>query len=196
MVLLAGLSALVVVMGIGRFAYTPILPLMQDGEGFSEAVAGLIAMANYAGYFLAALFSFVFTKRGVRTVWLRTHFMLNVLTTGAMGWVESVPLWIIIRFLSGWSSGIVFVITSNMVLEPVVVRSHIQRGRPGDCVIRNGGASVERLGRMAWRLVGADGIQRFGRAAHLVWIAGCQFAIIKKCIRKAEDECRPEFFPK
>ncbi len=116
-VVLAGLSALAVVMGIGRFAYTPILPLMQAEEGFSEAVAGFVAAANYAGYFVAALFSFFFSQRERRSFWLRVHFVLNVVTTGLMGWVDEVAGWVVIRFLSGWSSGVVFVLCSNMVLD-------------------------------------------------------------------------------
>jgi MFS family permease len=121
MVLLAGMSALAVVMGIGRFAYTPILPLMQAGEGFSETVAGLVASANYGGYFLAALFSAFFSWPGGRTVWLRSHLVLNVLTTGIMGWLSDAVAWGVIRFLSGWSSGVVFVLSSNMVLDRLSV---------------------------------------------------------------------------
>lgn len=116
-VLSAGFLALAVAMGIGRFAYTPILPLMQAGEGFSEAAAGLIAMANYGGYFLAALFSSYITKFGGRTVWLRTHLLLSVLTTGFMGWWDHAAAWGVIRFLSGWSSGVVFVLSTNIVLD-------------------------------------------------------------------------------
>jgi hypothetical protein len=51
----AGVVALAVAMGIGRFAFTPLLPLMlRDGalEGGSGATW---AAANYAGYLLGAL---------------------------------------------------------------------------------------------------------------------------------------------
>ena len=46
----AGLAALAVAMGIGRFAFTPILPMMQDDAGLSIADGGWLASANYAGY--------------------------------------------------------------------------------------------------------------------------------------------------
>lgn len=116
-VILAGLSALAVAMGIGRFAYTPILPLMQADRGFSETVAGLVAAANYLGYFLAALCSSLFSQRHSRTFWLQIHLVLNMLTTGIMGWVDQAATWAVIRFLSGWSSGVVFVLSSNIVLD-------------------------------------------------------------------------------
>lgn len=41
-------------MGIGRFAFTPILPMMQ-AEGLSLAAGGWLASANYAGYLAGAL---------------------------------------------------------------------------------------------------------------------------------------------
>ena len=35
-----GFLALVIAMGVGRFAYTPLLPTMQNQFGFSDEVAG------------------------------------------------------------------------------------------------------------------------------------------------------------
>jgi hypothetical protein len=51
---LVGLAALAIGMGIGRFAFTPILPMMQ-AEGLSLAAGGWLASANYAGYLAGAL---------------------------------------------------------------------------------------------------------------------------------------------
>ena len=47
---LAGLLSLAVAMGIGRFAFTPMIPLMlQDGQ-LDVAAGGWVAAANCAGY--------------------------------------------------------------------------------------------------------------------------------------------------
>src|SRR5207247_6105909 len=51
----AGLAALAVAMGIGRFAFTPILPMMQQDAGVSIAAGAWLASANYLGYLLGAL---------------------------------------------------------------------------------------------------------------------------------------------
>ena len=45
----AGLAALAVAMGIGRFAFTPILPMMQQDAGLTVAGGGWLASANYLG---------------------------------------------------------------------------------------------------------------------------------------------------
>ncbi|MFZ5557776.1 MAG: YbfB/YjiJ family MFS transporter, partial [Pseudomonadota bacterium] len=56
-----GLLALAAAMGIGRFAFTPVLPMMRADAGLSLAAAGWLASANYVGYFVGAL----------AAVWLR-----------------------------------------------------------------------------------------------------------------------------
>ena len=53
----AGLAALAVAMGIGRFAFTPMLPMMQDDAGVSLAQGGYLASANYLGYLAGALWA-------------------------------------------------------------------------------------------------------------------------------------------
>src|SRR5712691_12746253 len=56
-VALAGLTAIVVAMGIGRFAFTPILPMMQQDAGLSVAGGGWLASANYFGFLLGAVWA-------------------------------------------------------------------------------------------------------------------------------------------
>ncbi|WP_026680534.1 YbfB/YjiJ family MFS transporter [Virgibacillus salarius] len=53
--LVAGMASLMIVMGIGRIAYTPILPFMQHDVHLSEKMAGYLASSNYLGYLFGAL---------------------------------------------------------------------------------------------------------------------------------------------
>ena len=54
-IIASGLVALAVAMGIGRFAFTPLLPLMVRDGSLSPAAGTEWAAANYVGYFLGAL---------------------------------------------------------------------------------------------------------------------------------------------
>src|SRR5262245_32762688 len=54
---MAGLAALAVAMGVGRFAFTPLLPMMQQDAGLTVAAGGALASANYVGYLAGALWA-------------------------------------------------------------------------------------------------------------------------------------------
>lgn len=114
---IGGLCALMVVMGIGRFVYTALLPGMMETYGFNANVAGTMAAWNYAGY-LAGVIATRKETPGMRRYLLFTGFLsLSLLTTAAMGFVTTNTLWHIIRFLSGFASGACFVLCSAIVLD-------------------------------------------------------------------------------
>ena len=76
--LFGGIAALIIVHGIGRFAYTPILPLMRE-DGLTLQQGGWLAAANYVGYLLGALFT-VFSH-GDRIQRLRGGLLVSIATT-------------------------------------------------------------------------------------------------------------------
>ena len=58
---IAGICAVALALGIGRFSYTPILPFMRESLDLSFSQAGIIGSWNYFGYLLgsfAILFPF------------------------------------------------------------------------------------------------------------------------------------------
>ncbi|MCZ8516573.1 YbfB/YjiJ family MFS transporter [Paenibacillus filicis] len=115
-VLLGGIAALMVAMGIGRFAFTPILPMMMEHHLFSAAGAGYLASSNYLGYLIGA---FVLTLVQVksRSILLFAGLIVSIATTWGMGEFHSLEAWLVLRFLSGLASAVVFVITSSMVMD-------------------------------------------------------------------------------
>ncbi|MEM8876615.1 MAG: YbfB/YjiJ family MFS transporter [Pseudomonadota bacterium] len=117
----AGLLCLVVAMGVGRFAYTPILPDMVSSIGLSATQAGAIASANYFGYLVGALIlSFRGTFLPPQTL-LFVSLVASVLTTGIMAVLPpevSPTVWFgAIRFLSGVTSAFVLVLASSIVID-------------------------------------------------------------------------------
>lgn len=117
--LCAAVVVLTVAMGVGRFAYTPLLPLMQTQAGLSHAMAGFVASANLAGYLVGALAatSSFFHARRLQTV--RAALAGIVLSTAVMA-IPSQPLWLTARFVTGAGSGLAFVLGSSIVLDRAV----------------------------------------------------------------------------
>ena len=65
--LLAAALALVVVHALGRFAYTPLLPLLLDDGLFDLSQGAQLATWNYLGYLLGALLALPMANpRGLR----------------------------------------------------------------------------------------------------------------------------------
>jgi MFS family permease len=109
-VCVAAVAALAVAMGIGRFAFTPLFPLMvRDGLLDSHAGA-MLASANYLGYLAGALAS---SRMRVKPAPLLAFGLLGtVLITAAVGWTASLSWWSVLRFLAGVMSAWVLVATS------------------------------------------------------------------------------------
>ena len=101
-------------MGIGRFAYTPLLPLMQDRHALTLAQAGTLASSNYLGYLLGALACVAFDP-APRTA-ARLGLVAVALTTLAMGLTASYPVWLGLRLAAGVASAFVLVGVSSWTL--------------------------------------------------------------------------------
>ncbi|WP_194841357.1 YbfB/YjiJ family MFS transporter [Salinibacillus xinjiangensis] len=114
---IGGISALCIVMGIGRFAYTPILPLMQEATELNDAMAGNLASSNYLGYLLGALAGGMVKWGKGKGFYIQLYLLINILTTFLMGLTSLFWLWFIFRFISGLTSGFVFVLASSIVLD-------------------------------------------------------------------------------
>ena len=112
-----GIAALALAMGIGRFAYTPVLPSMQLDQGFDNQLAGIIASANYLGYFIGAFAAGALPKGWSRIGVLRICLLSGLATTAAMAVTEIAWTWCVLRFLSGLASAGILVLVAATVLE-------------------------------------------------------------------------------
>ncbi len=114
--------ALAVAMGIGRFAYTPILPAMQRAARLDIGQAGLLASANYAGLLAGALLTTAVARGTARDRLLGVCLVAVVLTTGLMAATTAVVAWGLVRFLFGLAAAGVFVLSSGLLLDLLRVR--------------------------------------------------------------------------
>ena len=114
---LAGLLSLAVGIGIGRFAYTPILPYMSAGLDLAKSEAGLIASANYLGYLLGALAAAWRAAPGDTRFWLFGALAVSGLSTGAMAFTTSLGAFLVLRFVGGAAGALVMVLASSLVMD-------------------------------------------------------------------------------
>ena len=125
--LLAGVCSLIIAMGIGRFAYTPLLPAMQRAIGFGNEMAGLIASANYLGYFIGAIATTVIPAHMDKRRLLRICLVASVISTGAIAWSDASMTWLALRFAGGIASAGVFVIAGTLVTQALQTTGHEAR---------------------------------------------------------------------
>ncbi|MBW4017316.1 YbfB/YjiJ family MFS transporter [Moraxella osloensis] len=107
------ITALAVAMGIGRFAFTPILPLMIQEGTVHLAQTAWLSSSNYIGYLVGAL-SLLKSKR--HTLFVILGLSLVTLTTwlaslSGFGWL------LVLRFLAGVASAWVLVSISAFAIN-------------------------------------------------------------------------------
>ncbi|MFC0433804.1 YbfB/YjiJ family MFS transporter [Kutzneria buriramensis] len=114
-------AALAASMGIGRFVFTPILPLMVAQAGLSAQNGAELATANYFGYLVGALAGAlpVFRRREV----VRASLVTTVLALAAMPVTSSVAIWLVLRFVAGIASAVTFVAAVGSALHHL--RGHL-----------------------------------------------------------------------
>ncbi len=112
---LAGLTALVVAMGIGRFAFTPILPLMLEEGLLSLGHGGMLASANYIGYLLGALGATFITIKPERDI--PSGMLVIGLVTIAMALNMPLSAWLLFRCIAGIASAWILVSVSAWSLN-------------------------------------------------------------------------------
>ncbi|BES83665.1 MFS transporter [Pectobacterium araliae] len=119
MLALFGTIVLALGMGLGRFLYTPMLPVMLEEGHFTFGQLSYIASANYAGYLFGSLF-FSFSRR---TSTNQPVFLLFIAAaaTGvllfAMALTTHTTLVMIIRFIAGIASAAVMIFGSLTILH-------------------------------------------------------------------------------
>lgn len=111
----AAMAALGLAIGIGRFAYTALLPAMQ-AEGLGDGRAGLIAGVNFLAYLIGS-WAAGRTPVPWRVPVFRISVLVSVATTAAMAAGSVLAGWLVLRGLAGLASAGVMVLGAVLLLD-------------------------------------------------------------------------------
>jgi predicted MFS family arabinose efflux permease len=116
-VILAGISAGILTVGIARFAYTPFLPLMLSQTGLSIIDGGWLATFNYLGYFTGIILVSFTNNLKFKFRFYQLSLIVAVVSTIAMGLTTNLIIWSILRFVAGLTSTAGIILASGFVLS-------------------------------------------------------------------------------
>jgi MFS family permease len=164
--------ALAVAMGIGRFAFTPLLPLMIRDGTLSTATGAEWAAANYGGYLAGALTAAWFAGNPRRGLWLSLFGVaLATLAMAAVGPGSPPLLGAGLRAAAGVFSAWTLVCASSWYLAELARR---RAGRLGAWIYAGVGLGIVLAGVLAW-LGGRQRADRLWLESGLIALAGAGF---------------------
>lgn len=170
---LIGLVSLAVAVGIGRFAFTPLLPMMRADGLIGIAEGGWLASGHFLGYLIGALTAAVVPCPP--RLLLRTALVAIGAGTLGMGLTGDLTAWLVLRFINGVFSAWVLVLVSSHY-----VRRLAEMDRTGlqGWVFAGVGAGIAVAGLaclafMAGNSGSAESWRIMGMAALIVTIALC-----------------------
>ncbi len=155
----AGMLTLAVAMAIGRFAFTPLLPMMQSDLGLSLSAGAWLASANYLGYLAGSMLAVVMGGATHRAI--RAGLVGVTLGTAAMGVVDGLWAWFALRFLTGVASAWVLIFAATWMFNRLA-----EAGRPrwGAFVFTGIGCGIACTGLACLGMVLA------GAGARMTWL--------------------------
>ena len=141
----AAMLSLAVAMGVGRFAFTPLYPLMLQDGLLNDEGGALLAASNYLGYLVGAL---VAARVAARSATLMVLALIGtVMMTAAMGWTAALPAWAALRFGAGVLSAWALVATSAWALGWL---ASLRRPQHAGTVFAGVGLGIAAAGMFCW----------------------------------------------
>ncbi|ALM83378.1 YbfB/YjiJ family MFS transporter [Bordetella sp. N] len=162
---LVGMLSIAVAIGIGRFAYTPLLPIMLEDGWLTLAEGCWLAESNLLGYFVGAILCSLIPGMWVRAtrkeVPDQVLAIAGMAATGALTLAMAIPLpglWQWLRFFSGIASAVAFVFTSSWCLRRLAQQNRTSMAGLIYCGsgvgIVLGGVLVSATASMGWSATG------------------------------------------
>ncbi len=117
--LFAGFASLFIGIGLARFGYTPLLPAVIEAGWFEPGRAAYLGAANFAGYFVGAVFAWRLPVRFTPRTTLRALLSLTALSFVAAAFPVSFEWMLFWRFLPGMTGGWIMVLAAPLVLTAI-----------------------------------------------------------------------------
>jgi len=114
---LGGIASLILTVGMARFAYTPMLPVMQTQADLSITAGGWLATLNYIGYMAGALLVARIESPRLRHRLYGAGLWLAVVGTVGMAFSDHVAWWALVRFAGGVSGAAGMLLGTGLVLN-------------------------------------------------------------------------------
>ncbi len=142
-----GALALAIAMGIGRFAFTPLLPLMLRDGVISAPTGAEWAAANYAGYLIGALTASRFSANPRAGLLLALVGVSTITLAGSWVGAESAHTGAVLRACAGVFSAWTLVCASTWCLAELAQRN---AGKLGAWIYSGVGFGIAAAGLLAW----------------------------------------------
>src|SRR5450830_258622 len=123
-VLSAGIFSLILALGVARFSYTPLLPLMQQQAGLGVAAAGWLAAINYAGYLSGALIASRISSLVLKDRLYRIGMVLAIVSTLVMGLSTNLVVWALSRYVAGLTSAAAILLGTGLIMNWLIRHNH------------------------------------------------------------------------
>lgn len=123
----AGLAATLVGNGLGRFAYTPLIPALIAAGWFAPNSIVYFAAANLAGYFIGALLARRISILAGTVTTLRAAMVLTAIGLAACAWRLGTAWYFWWRLLAGATGGVLMVLAAPVVIAdtPPALRGRV-----------------------------------------------------------------------
>jgi predicted MFS family arabinose efflux permease len=116
---LSALCAILVGIGLARFAYTPLIPALVEAQWFTPAQAAYLGAANLAGYLAGALLGRAMAARIQVPVLLRGMMLAATISFFACAYPLPFAWFFLWRFASGVAGAVLMVLAAPSVLPHV-----------------------------------------------------------------------------
>ena len=121
-ILLAGIIALIIGVGVARFVFTSLLPPMLENY-LTISFAGVLASINYVGYLAGSIFAVFIKDINTKVKFFRFGMFLAVITTLMLGITTSDTIWVISRILAGFGAAMALVVGSAIVMNKLNIQN-------------------------------------------------------------------------